>query len=131
DSQLARLETLEQVNKANAVTVNGDSTKSGSESRGSSVVSVSAPKLPPGIGFVRAVKSRLVARLDGRNAIEVAKEMYPSDDRLHAHLNHDVTVRNVLMQMKAAVPAATTTLSAWAGALVDPTNLAGEFVEFL
>lgn len=131
DSQLARLETLEQVNKANAVTVNGDSTKSASESRGSSVVSVSAPKLPPGIGFARAVKSRLVARLDGRNAIEVAKEMYPSDDRLHAHLNHDVTVRNVLMQMKAAVPAATTTLSAWAGALVDPTNLAGEFVEFL
>ena len=37
----------------------------------------------------------------------------------------------MLMQMKGAVPAATTTVSAWAGALVDPTNLAGEFIDYL
>ena len=33
--------------------------------------------------------------------------------------------------MKAAVPAGTTTQTTWANALVDPTNLAGEFIEFL
>lgn len=133
DVHLKRLGELEKLNvaKAEPISTETKSIEEGSKQRAGFAVSVKEATLPPGIGFARAVKARIVGRLDGRQPIDVAKEMYPSDTRLHAHLQHEVNVRNVLMQMKAAVPAATTTVSAWAGALVDPTNLAGEFIEYL
>ncbi len=129
--ELEDLKDLEAMNITKAVPAAGDTAKSAGESRSGVTQVTVRDTLPPGMGFARAVKASIVARLDGRNALDVAKEMYPSDDRLHKHLTFMRNLPNIIMQLKAAVPAATTTNSLWAGALVDPTNLPGEFVEFL
>jgi HK97 family phage major capsid protein/HK97 family phage prohead protease len=118
DEHLKRLEALEKANIAKAVPATASTPAEASHVRSGTPVIQVTETLPKGIGFARAVKAKVVARLDSRNVHEVAKEMYPSDDRLHAHL-------------KAAVPAGTTTQTVWAAPLVDPTNLAGEFIEYL
>lgn len=131
EKHLSRLETLEQVNKANATPVSGANQDDASRSRSGVPQITIKQNLPAGIGFARAVKTAVVARLDGRNMFDVAKEMYPSDDRLHAHIKHVLNLPNIIAQIKAAVPAGTTSQTTWASALVDPTNLPGEFIEFL
>jgi HK97 family phage major capsid protein/HK97 family phage prohead protease len=131
DKHMARLETLEQVNKSNAVPVNGSSIADASVSRSSAPRVTVQQTLPKGYGFSRAVKVKIVARLDGKSVSEVARSMYPSDDRLHKHIDHLVNLPNLVSQIRAAVPAGTTTQADWASALVDPTNLESEFIEFL
>lgn len=76
--------------------------------------------LPPGIGFARSVMAKVVARLDHRYVVDVAKEMFPNDQRLHSYF-----------VQKANVTAGNTLNSLWAGALVDQTNLTSEFIEYL
>jgi HK97 family phage major capsid protein/HK97 family phage prohead protease len=120
DAHLKRLDALESANIGKAVAVTGATgTETASAVRGgiTNVVQVN-DALPKGIGFARAVMAKAVSRIDHRNVMEVAKEMFPSDQRLHAHL-------------KATVPAGTTTQSVWASPLVDQTNLASEFIEYL
>jgi HK97 family phage major capsid protein/HK97 family phage prohead protease len=134
DKHIARLREEEKENVETAKAVDGTSQEKASKSRdgnGGQPVIRMVEQLPKGLGFARAVKAMIVGRLDSRNAVDVAKEMYPSDTRLHGHLLHLRNIPNIIMQLKAAVPAATMTNSTWAGALSDPTNLAGEFVEFL
>lgn len=122
DAELADLRDLEKLNVQKAVPASGVASADASASRGGQHVHVQVNEtLPKGIGFARAVMAKCVARLDSRNVVEVAKEMFPSDQRVHAHLTH----------MKAAVPAGTTTQSVWAAPLMDPTNLASEFIEYL
>jgi HK97 family phage major capsid protein/HK97 family phage prohead protease len=118
DAHLKRLRDLEAVNKAAAAPVNGDNPHAAHVSRSGNPVIQMKEQLPPGIGFARLAKCKVVSRLDYRNPLEVAKEMYPNDERLHQHF------------MKATVGAGTTTGATWAGPLVDPVNLASEFVEF-
>lgn len=118
DAELKDLRDLESLNVQKAApVVAGTPQQSAASRQGIGHVTVKE-NMPKGIGFARAVKAKVVARMDSRNVHEVAKEMYPSDDRLHAHL-------------KAAVPAGTTTQAVWALPLVDPTNLASEFIEYL
>jgi HK97 family phage major capsid protein len=131
DAHLVRLDALERANISKAVAPAAGSTAEASTSRGGFASVQVNETLPQGIGFARSVKAALVAKLDGRNPLDVAKEMYPSDARLHKHIAHVQMLPQIIMQLKAAVPAATTTDSTWAGALVDPTNLPGEFIEFL
>jgi HK97 family phage major capsid protein/HK97 family phage prohead protease len=116
--ELADTKELEAENVKKAAPVAGTKSEDGSKSRGGTPVVQIKSNLPPGVGFARFAKVKMVSYLDHRNSLEVAKEMYSDDDRLHAHI-------------KAAVPAATTTQTTWASPLVDPTNLAGEFIEFL
>jgi HK97 family phage major capsid protein/HK97 family phage prohead protease len=119
DAHLKRLDALESANIGKAVAVTGATgTEAAAGVRGG-IVSVQVNEvLPKGIGFARGVMAKAVSRLDHRNVIEVAKEMFPSDQRLHAHL-------------KATVPAGTSTQAVWASPLVDQTNLASEFIEYL
>jgi HK97 family phage major capsid protein/HK97 family phage prohead protease len=131
NKHVQRLQKLEEHNKAAAVPANGKSADEAAKNRGGAQIRVDPVKLPPGIGFARAVKSAVVARLDGRNMLDVAKSMYPSDTRLHGHITHVMNLSSVVAQIKAAVPAGTTTDTSWASALVDPTNLAEEFIEYL
>ena len=89
-----------------------------SAARGGYAVTVSEPKLPPGIGFARFVMASVRSYKEHRSVEEIVKQMWPSHTALHAFA-------------KAAVPAGTTTDTVWAAPLVDPTNLAGEFIEYL
>jgi HK97 family phage major capsid protein len=119
DKDLADLHKLARLNAQKAAPVAAATPAQAAASReGVISVSVKQPDMPAGIGFARAVMCKTVARLDGRYAVDVAKERYPSDEKLVAHL-------------KAAVPAGTSTQTVWAGPLVDQTNLAGEFIEYL
>jgi HK97 family phage major capsid protein/HK97 family phage prohead protease len=117
DGHLARLETLEQVNKAAAVPAVGGNVEDAARSRGGQVISIKE-NLPPGIEFARAVMVKVNAALQYRNPVELAKEVYPDSPRIQAYL-------------KGAVAGANTQTPVWAGALVDPTNLSSEFAEFL
>ena len=131
DEEIADLRKMEQANIQKATPAVGTTTDQASRSRGGELAIVKDVELPKGMGFARAVKASLVAKLDARNPLEVAKEMYPSDTKLHKHLSHVQALPNIIMQLKAAVPGATLNNSLWAGALADPTNLPGEFIEFL
>jgi HK97 family phage major capsid protein/HK97 family phage prohead protease len=122
DDHLKRLRDLEESNQLSAVAVKGATTEEAARARtrGDSPVITVRDNLPPGIGFARAVLCRTAAFLSQGNfsPIEIAKQRYPGDARLQMHI-------------KATVPAGTTTDATWAGALVDQTNLASEFIEFL
>ena len=122
DAHLVRLQALETSNAVTAQPVTGvKSVETASAARGgvNPVITV-RDNLPPGIGLARAVMCQTQARLDGFSALDVAKARYPDHQALHQHL-----------QMKAAVPAGTSTQAVYAGPLVYAQNLASEFVEFL
>lgn len=119
DKHIARLKELEAFNKAAAVVVTGGNQDDASRSRAAMPVISVKENLPPGIGFARMVMAKVVARLDHRYVLDVAKEMFPSDARLLGHFQ------------KANVAAGSTTNSVNAAALVDPQNLMSEFIEFL
>lgn len=90
-----------------------------------SVVKASAPgiirveqKLEKGIAFARFTKTLAAAKGVRSEALEVAKNQYPDDAKLH-HV------------LKAAIGAGTTTDPAWAGSLVEYQEYAQDFVEYL
>lgn len=118
DTHIKRLETLQDQQKAAATAVTGHDQHAAAAARGGvSHVTVKS-QVPAGIEFARAVICKALAYREGGRPIEHAKERYPDADRLHAFL-------------KATVPAGTTTHVTYAAPLVDPTNLASEFIEFL
>lgn len=81
-------------------------------------------KLEPGIAFARLARVKALAhtgQLDTRDALQVAKQVYPGDDRLIASL-----------QQKAAVDAASTMSATWAGNMINEGGIAfADFVEYL
>ena len=116
DEHLGRLREVEAASKASAVPVNPGTAVAPNVRP--SVVSVKENR-QPGIGLARVVLAKVAARLDSKTVSEVIAERWPSDDTLKAYFT------------KATVPAGLTTYAAWAGNLVDQTNLTSEFVEFL
>ena len=123
DAHLVRLRDMEDINKAAAVPARGSSTAEAVATREHRTITVKQPDLPPGIGFTRMVLCKAAAFLslqrgEIKSALDFARERYPSDERIQ-------------IALKATVPPATTIDPAWAGVLVDPTNLAAEFAEFL
>lgn len=126
DKHIARLHVMEATNRAAAAAVAGDSTRAAASSRAGNAGD-GTPRiylrdhLPPGIEFARAVICKLVAFQNqfSISPIAVAKARYPDNHRVIQYLE------------KAAVPAGTTTDPAWAGVLVDPTNLTAEFLAWL
>jgi HK97 family phage major capsid protein len=119
DEHIVRLKRYEDINKASAAPVSGTTTDGAAASRETSRVISFKSVEDPGIGFARLCKVKAVAHLSHRYVLDVAKEMYPSDDRLRGHFE------------KASVLAGTTTNSVNAAVLVDPMNLASEFIEYL
>lgn len=75
-------------------------------------------KLEKGIAFARFAKSLAAGNGSRSEALQIAKNQYPDDTKLH-HV------------LKAAVSAGTTTDPTWAGALVEYQDYAQDFVEFL
>lgn len=120
DTHLTRLAEMDKTNVAEAKAVDGTSAAAAAASRGGISVVTVRENRPAGIGFARAAIVQVRARLDQASVLEVAKGLYPSDSELHKHFEY-----------KAAVPAGTTTQAVYASPLVDQTNLASEFIEFL
>ena len=111
DDHIGRLKAFETIQATTAAPV--------TDARVPQYVEVKAPTLPPGIEFARYAMCLMAARGNTSQALEIAKQRYPSQGRVHAIL-------------KAAVAAGTTTDPTWAGALVpDYPAFAGDFVEFL
>ena len=123
DKHLARLSVLESTNRAAAVPAAGTSTQAAAASRAADPRGpiYVRDNLPQGIEFARMLICKLVAFKSQGNIspLEVAKARYPDQHRIHQYFQ------------KAAVAAGTTTDATWAGPLVDPTNLAGEFLAYL
>lgn len=115
ESELKDLRDMQAMNLAAAVPV--PAAKSVETSR-PSAVTVNDPKLPPGVGFARYAMAKIRSYNEHRSVEEIVKQMWPSHTALHAYA-------------KAAVPAGTTSDAVWAGPLVDQTNLASEFIEYL
>lgn len=118
DGHLARLETLEQVNKDNATPAAGDTPAAAAAARGGQSVITVKSNLPPGTGFTRYAMALAASRGSRMEAYQFAKRW-------------EKTTPEVAMILKAAVDAGTTTDSAWAAPLVVYQNLASEFIELL
>jgi HK97 family phage major capsid protein len=121
DKHITRLEAVEKLNKAKATPVVGTDPLAAHASRNGGgpapVIHVRSTE-EPGIGFTRAVICKALAAFHGGSALDFAKARYPDNDRVQTYL-------------KASIPAGTTDGVTWAGPLVDPTNLASEFIEYL
>jgi len=122
NAHITRLQSLEAEQAAAAKAVVVASPVAAAESRDSRVSAVQVKtNLPLGQEFVRMAICKLRAFLDqgSRSPLEYAKVLYPDCPRIAQYL------------AKANVPAANTIDQTWAGALVSPTNLATEFLEFV
>jgi HK97 family phage major capsid protein len=119
DSHLRRLKTLEGVNASGAKAVEGVKTvESGSAAR-SGIVVKAPPKLAPGIGFARIVKSYGMAKGNMMAAAQIAEQRYGAESQTASVL-------------KAAVTAGSTLSGSWAEDLVgDETSAFADFVTYL
>jgi len=127
DGDIARLSKLAEMDKATAQPVD-TAEKSGQPAQGGTqrlpVQVKNTEKLEPGIAFARAAKCLALGHLEHRDAIQIAKSIYGDHEAIVGATARLVT--------KAAVPAATTTDSTWAGPLVgDEGNVFADFVEYL
>ncbi len=128
DKHLKRLEQMESLAASGAAVVkspravaraNGNDDEGAIERERTPVIRAGNSQVPKGVGFARLVKCIIGAKKSGiERPMDIAKRLYPSDDRLHTEL-------------KAAVAAGTTTDAGYAGNLVYADNLANEFIEFL
>lgn len=126
---LRDLEAIEKAEEADAGTVQPvDDAAQRARTVSTNVVRAPAEpkdttKLPPGLGFARFARVKAVAHLDlagTRDQLAVAKMLYPDDARLISSIE------------KAAVPAASTLSTTWAGNLINEGGIAfADFVEFL
>ena len=117
---------MDKISKSNIKEVNGNTAEEASNSRRTGpVVQVKNQKTEKGVGFVRLVSA--LARTEGNwsLAADVAKQWSDSSPEVEAILRAPKDV------IKTAVSAGTTTDTTWAAPLVQYTNLATEFVEYL
>src|SRR5690554_1613165 len=127
-SNLRDLEAMEKADEADAATAKAVS----DEDKRKSTVSVQrnhaeakdTTKLEPGIAFARMARVKALAftgQAGTRDEVQIAKHVYPRDEKLVAAL-----------QQRAAVPAANTQDDNWAGNLViEGGGPFADFVEFL
>lgn len=120
DQHLNRLRMMEKLAAASAKPVVGDNQNNGTNSRSSVAASPiqSHRNTPPGIEFTRYAMCLMNARGNPDMALKIAEARYPDEQRIHQVL-------------RAAVAAGTTSDPNWAGALVQYTNFAGDFIDFL
>jgi len=119
DQHIARLKAAEAIMVAKATpitTAAGASQAAASDARGG-VISIKS-NLPPGIEFARYAMCLATARGNTSQALEIAKNRYPDEARIHTVL-------------KAAVAAGTTTDATWAAPLADYQRFSGDFIEYL
>lgn len=123
-----RLKSMEDADKLTVKPVDGktkaDATASTTALSGGNLQLKNTETLPPGIAFARMARVKALAftgQVGTRDPSQIAKHMYPRDDRLMSAL-----------QVKAPVTGATTLDATWAGNLINEGDIAfADFVEYL
>lgn len=118
DAHLKRLRDLEKAKASTAKPVEVKNAVEGSAARDHAVAIIREPKLPAGIEFARYAMCVAASKGVLPTALSMAESRYADTPR-------------VVTALKAAVAAGTTTDATWAGALVDYTHFAGDFIEYL
>ncbi len=116
NADLARLEELDQLNKAAAVPADGRDPAAASAARAGVQLREKAPE--PGIRFARYAMCLAAAKGNQSQALAIAQARFPGERDMHEVL-------------KSAVAAGTTTDPTWAGPLVQYQNFMGDFIDFL
>jgi HK97 family phage major capsid protein/HK97 family phage prohead protease len=135
DEHLVRLAKHEKLMLSKATPVRGepgDADDTGSNRAGGSrpekPITWGKSNLPPGVAFARYVKCYVAAQGNEMKAAQLAKQYYKdSSPEVEAILRAEANGFNV----KTAVAAGTTSDTTWASPLVQYTNMASEFVDFL
>lgn len=129
---LERYRRVEQNELAMAKAVPGAPSGGADEARKarSPHIVIKEPQLDKGIGFARLVGCFAASKGVPMQALEMAKQRFPNDAKLHSALSV-LTRFNGEHLMKAAVDVGTTTDSDFAAPLVNYSVLANEFIEFL
>jgi HK97 family phage major capsid protein/HK97 family phage prohead protease len=120
DEHLVRLRAREKRELAAAKSAKGSNAEEGSESRGGAErprVQVMQPKLDKGIGFVRILAAKHLAKQSGYSPADIAKARGWGEE--------------VEMVLRSPVAPATTGDSTWAAPLVVQQNLTNEFIDLL
>lgn len=121
---LRDLEAMEEADKQTAKPVDDAANRGKSVPVTGRVEVKNTEKLEPGISFARLARVKALAftGIAGtRDELQIAKHVYPGDDRLVASL-----------QMKSAVDAASTLSATWAGNLINEGGVPfADFVEYL
>jgi HK97 family phage major capsid protein len=129
DAHLKRLRVMEKANIATVAPVNGDNAEHGAQSRLTSVqrsAIILKKELPKGTMFARYVGALANARGNRFEAAEFAKRWADSTPEVEAMLRMPTDLIE-----KTAVNPGTTTDSTWAAPLVQYTNMASEFIDYL
>lgn len=120
DQHIDRLKFMQGLAGASAAPVAGDTAADGSQTRAPTVEPViKAAKTEPGVMFTRIVRTKALARLDGENPREMAKQLYGESSEIVGILT------------KAAVSAMSTGGASNAKPLVNEGGAFADFVEFL
>lgn len=133
DKDLVRLRKLETLNVAKARTVvqnEGNEEKSSSASRSSPHIVQIDRKLDKGIAFARYVGCMAAGKGSMSDALSFAKGRFKDDVLLHKTIEL-VSRVNGEMLVKTAVDIGTTTDTDFAAPLVNYTNMANDFIDFL
>lgn len=90
-------------------------------------------KLDPGIAFARYAMCLTASKGNHEMAFRLAERHYPQTESVVKTLKAQAEGANLqsMMQIKATVPAGTTTGETWAAPLVYASNWGGDFVNFL
>lgn len=127
DADLKRYKKMEGINATEAKPVSAVTRgKAASDQRDPARAPASVrvhDGLAKGVGFARMAKMKALARIDNRDALDLAKEYYGEDSGTYGAL---------AAQRKAAVGAGASVAGNWAANLVsDETKVYADFLEFL
>jgi HK97 family phage prohead protease len=139
DDDLTRYRKLEKsmIERAKPVTPQTTKTIEDGSTARAGMIRVAAPQMPPGIRMARVARCLALAQGNRSEALVIAKGMYPSDEptlaTLQAAVHHGAVSDEAVR--KAPVPAASTSDTQWAGALVSAVSgeagVVGDFLEYL
>jgi HK97 family phage major capsid protein len=132
-----RLDAIEKADIATAKPVSGTDKAAAPAAPARPIVSdlslKSPEKLEPGIAMARYAMCLLAAKGNHALAFQIAEKHYPKTESVVRTLKAQAEGCNIsqLMQMKATVPAGTSTDSTWALPLVYQNTFAGDFITYL
>jgi HK97 family phage major capsid protein/HK97 family phage prohead protease len=138
DEHLERLVEHEKAIVANATVITPPATlatdptaaqRQASQARGGQAIQIER-KLPPGVGFARYAGCLAASKGSVSDAVRLAKQRFPEDNRLHALIENHDQIR-VALQQKSAVDIGIVTDSDYASPLVYAQNLTTEFIDYL